>query len=131
LVDGLVTEAKETDDEAYWPIGLEDGVYRQKSMASTTRATAMALDALVRVEPEHPLVTKTVRWLLSQRQGKSWGTTQETTYAQLALTDYLLANLERAADYEYEVLVNGTPLHRGSLDEMNALGWGWQGRGGC
>jgi hypothetical protein len=91
-------------------------------MASTTRATAMALDALVRVEPEHPLVTKTVRWLLSQRQGKSWGTTQETTYAQLALTDYLLANLERAADYEYEVLVNGTPLHRGSLDEMNALG---------
>jgi uncharacterized protein YfaS (alpha-2-macroglobulin family) len=111
LVDGLASEAKETEDEAYWPTGLEDGVYRQKSMASTTRTTAMALDAPVRVEPEHPLVAKAVRLLLGQRQGKSWGTTQETTYALLALTDYLLANRERAADYEYEVLVNGVSLY--------------------
>ncbi len=122
LVDGLVSEVKETDDGAYWPTGLEDSVYRQKSMASTTRTTAMALDALVRVEPEHPLVAKAVRWLLGQRQGKSWGTTQETTYALLALTDYLLTSRERAADYEYEVLVNGTSLYRGTFDEMNALG---------
>jgi uncharacterized protein YfaS (alpha-2-macroglobulin family) len=122
LVDGLAIEAKETGDEAYWPTGLEDGVYRQKSMASTTRTTAMALDALVRVEPEHPLVAKTVRWLLGQRHGKSWGTTQETTYALLALTDYLLASQERAANYDYEVLVNGASLYRGTFDEMNALG---------
>jgi uncharacterized protein YfaS (alpha-2-macroglobulin family) len=122
LVEGLASEAKETEDEAYWQTGLEDGVYRQKSMASTTRTTAMALDALVRVEPEHPLVAKAARWLLRQRQGKSWGTTQETTYALLALTDYLLANRERAADYEYEVLVNGASLYRGTFDEMNALG---------
>ncbi len=122
LVNGLASEAKETGDEAYWPTGLEGGVYRQRSMASTTRTTAMALDALVRVEPEHPLVSKSARWLLGQRQGKSWGTTQETTYALLALTDYLLANRERAADYEYEVLVNGASLYRGTFDEMNALG---------
>jgi uncharacterized protein YfaS (alpha-2-macroglobulin family) len=122
LVDGLTIEAKATDDEAYWPTWLEDGTYRQKSMASTTRTTALALDALVRVEPEHPLVAKAVHWLLGQRQGKSWGTTQETTYALLALTDYLLANRERAADYEYEVLVNGSRFHHGSFDEMSALG---------
>jgi uncharacterized protein YfaS (alpha-2-macroglobulin family) len=122
LVDGLAIEAKETGDEAYWPTGLEDGVYRQKSMASTTRTTAMALDALVQVEPEHPLIAKAARWLLRQRQGKSWGTTQETTYALLALTDYLLANRERAAAFEYEVLVNGASLYRGTFDEMNALG---------
>jgi hypothetical protein len=91
-------------------------------MASTTRTTAMALDALVRIEPEHPLVAKAARWLLGQRQGKSWGTTQETTYALLALTDYLMANRERAADYEYEVLVNGASLYHGTFDEMSALG---------
>jgi hypothetical protein len=122
LVDGLTSEAKEAGDEAYWPTGLEDGVYRQKTMASTTRTTTMALDALVRIEPENPLIAKAVRWLLGQRQGKSWGTTQETTYALLALTDYLLVNQERAADYEYEVLVNGSLFDSGTFGEMNPLG---------
>jgi len=122
LVDGLAIEANETDDEAYWPTGLEDGAYRQKSMASTARTTAMALDALERVEPEHRLIAKAVRRLLGQRQGKSWGTTQETTYALLAMTDYLLASRERAADYGYEVLINGASLYRETFDEMNVLG---------
>lgn len=122
LVAALVSEVKETDDEAYWPAALKDGAYRQKSMASTTRTTAMALDALVRVAPEHPLVAKAVRWLLGQRHGKSWGTTQETSFALLALTDYLLVSQERSASYEYEVLVNGVSLYRGTFDEMSALG---------
>ena len=122
LVAELVAEADETDDEAHWPSGIHDGAYRQKAMASTTRTTALVLDALVQVEPDHPLVAKAVRWLLGKRQGKSWGTTQETSFALLALTDYLLVNQERAADYEYEVLANDTPLHRGSFDELSALG---------
>ena len=80
MVTELVAEADETDDEAHWPSGINDGAYRQKAMASTTRTTALVLDALVQVQPEHPLVTKAVRWLLGKRQGKSWGTTQETSF---------------------------------------------------
>jgi uncharacterized protein YfaS (alpha-2-macroglobulin family) len=119
-VAGLAAEAKQTGQEAYWPTGLQDGVYRQKSMASTTRTTALVLDALVRVEPEHPLVGKAARWLLGQRQWKSWGTTQETAYALLALADYVVASQERAADYEYQVLLNGAPLFRGRFDRASA-----------
>ncbi len=120
LVDGLVAEAKETDEEAYWPTGLEDGAYHQKTMASTTRTTALVLDALVRVEPGHPLVPKAARWLLGQRQGKSWGTTQETAYALLALADYVVVSREGAADYEYQVLVNGRSLASGRFERAGA-----------
>ena len=105
LVTELTAEAKEMDDEAFWPTGLHDGAYRQKAMASTTRTTALVLDALVRVEPDHPLVPKAVRWLLGQRQGKSWGTTQETSFALLALADYVVASQEHVLRSPMEVCV--------------------------
>ncbi len=114
LVVGLTVEAKVSGEYAHWPTGLQDGAYRQKTMASTTRTTALVLDALVRVEPDHPLVTKAVRWLLGQRQGKSWGTTQETSYALLALADYVVASQEQAADYEFQAFLNGELLPGGS-----------------
>ena len=120
LVDGLVDEAQTSDTEAHWPTGLQDGGYRQKTMASTTRTTALALDALVRVEPDHPLVVKAVRWLQAQRQGKSWGTTQETSYALLALSDYVVASHREAASYEYQVLVNGEMFSSGRFDQADA-----------
>ncbi|MFQ6100106.1 MAG: hypothetical protein ACE5OS_02575 [Anaerolineae bacterium] len=121
LVAELAAEAVVTEDEAYWPTGLEDGVYRQKTMASTTRTTAMALDGLARVDPQNPLVPKVVRWLMRQRQGASWGTTQETAFALLALSDYVVASRESAADYTYEVHLNGELLHSGPLSSGQAV----------
>lgn len=120
LVDGLVYEAQQTETEAHWPTGLADGGYRQKTMASTTRSTALALDALVRVYPEHPLTLKAVRWLQGRRDGKSWGTTQETSYALLALSDYVVASHEQAGDSAYQVLLNGQPLAT-QASQSNAL----------
>jgi uncharacterized protein YfaS (alpha-2-macroglobulin family) len=120
LVDGLVDEAQASNAEAHWPTGLQDGSYRQKTMASTTRTTALALDTLVRVEPDHPLVVKAVRWLQGQRQGKSWGTTQETSYALLALSNYVVASQQEAAAYEYQVFVNGEIFSSGRFDQASA-----------
>jgi hypothetical protein len=77
---------------------------------------------LVRIQPEHPLIPKAVHWLLGQRQGKSWGTTQETSYALLALTDYRLASREHAAGSAYEVRVNDALLYRGTFDKSSPLG---------
>ena len=121
LLGGLIAEANETEQEAFWPTGLEDGTYRQKTMASTTRTTALVLDALVRVEPDHPLVPKAVRWLLGQRQGKSWGTTQETAFALLALADYVVASQEQAAESAYQVFLNGTLLSSRRFGQDTAL----------
>jgi uncharacterized protein YfaS (alpha-2-macroglobulin family) len=120
LVDGLVAAAEASGEEAHWPTGLSDGAYGKKTMASTTRTTALALDALLRVQPDHPLVTQAVRWLMQRRQGKSWGTTQETSYALLALADYVVAGQEQAADYEYQVLLNGESILKGRFERADA-----------
>ncbi|MDQ4075137.1 MAG: alpha-2-macroglobulin, partial [Chloroflexota bacterium] len=76
------------------------------SLGSSTRSTALALRALVRVEPEHMLLPQTVRWLMQARQHGHWETTQETAWSVLALTDYMLASSELDADFSYEVALN-------------------------
>ncbi len=115
LVDELAERATVTSEGAQWAGESYEGHYYQKTMASTTRTTAMVLDALVRVRPDHPLIPQAVRWLMAQRQTDGWGSTNETAYAIIALTDYLLALEERTADTTCRVEVNGATVHEGRL----------------
>ena len=55
------------------------------------RTTALVLSAFSRIRPGHPLKAGMVRWLMSQRRSSGWGTTNETSFAILGLTDHLLA----------------------------------------
>lgn len=114
LVDELAEQATVTQEGAWWA-GEYEGHYSQKTMASTTRTTAMVLDALVQVRPDHPLIPQAVRWLMSQRRTDGWGSTNETAYTILALTDYLLALEERTADTICRVEVNGVAVYEGRL----------------
>jgi len=59
--------------------------------SSDTRSTAIALAALTRVQPDHD-------------------TTQETAWAVMALTDWMVASGELRGNYEYQVIVNGDRL---------------------
>ncbi|MCS7179496.1 MAG: MG2 domain-containing protein [Anaerolineae bacterium] len=115
LADELAERATLTPEGAWWAGESYDGYYHQKTMASVTRTTAMALDALVRVRPDHPLIPQAVRWLMAQRRTDGWGTTNETAYSIIALTDYLLALEEQTADTTCRVEVNGTTVHEGRL----------------
>ena len=115
LADGLVAAAAVNGDEASWNTGIADGHYREKTMASSLRSTALALDALIQIEPDHPLVVQTVRWLMRQRQGNTWGTTQETSYALLALADYVLHAQEQMSQQNWRVDVNGQTVAEGSF----------------
>lgn len=56
--------------------------------ASDGRSDAIVLMALLRVDPEHALVTKLARGLLERRIGGKWRNTQENAYALVALTDF-------------------------------------------
>jgi hypothetical protein len=86
-------------------------------MASDTRNTAQALDALVRIRPDDPLIPDVVRWLMAQRRQHGWGSTNETVHAIIALTDHLLATSfsEAAASTAYAVELNGEVLVEGTL----------------
>jgi uncharacterized protein YfaS (alpha-2-macroglobulin family) len=118
IVDWLVETAVTTPEgKVYWISSDEDGYYYKKTMSSTTRSTALALSALVTIRPGHELEPGIVRWLMAQRQHSGWGTTNETSYAILALTDHLLATSfsESAAATSYTVYLNDTPVATGNL----------------
>ena len=102
--------------EAYWNTGDADGHYSQKTMSSSTRSTALALDAIVRIRPADPIVTRLVRWLMAHRAPDGWGTTQETAYAVVALTDYLRASGELNGGLTYRVFINDQLVQRGALN---------------
>ncbi|MCX7680669.1 MAG: Ig-like domain-containing protein [Anaerolineae bacterium] len=116
LLSLLEQRAVTTDGMAYWQAHTEDGYYDQKTMASSTRSTALALSAFVRIRPGHPLEPDIVRWLMSRRQLTGWGSTNETSYAVLALTDHLLATEFAMASTSYRVELNGQPIAEGTLE---------------
>jgi len=115
VISELISEAKQTANLAYWPEGSKD----YWAMTSDVRTTALVLDALVRADANHPLVAKTVRWLMIVRQYGRWGSTYETTWSLLALVDYLVASGELNADYTYTVTANGRPVGQGKVDQGN------------
>lgn len=55
---------------------------------SNVRTTALAVDALMEVEPKNELIPKAVRWLLDRQQNGFWRTTQENLYVIQALASY-------------------------------------------
>jgi len=85
-------------------------------MSSTTRTTALALSALVQITPGNALEPDVVRWLMSQRRQSGWGSTNETTFAILALTDHLRSAQEQATPSDYKVLLNDREIAQGTLD---------------
>lgn len=115
LLDQLIGQAVVSDSEAYWNTGAADGHYHEKTMSSSTRSTALALDAIVRMRPADPIVSKVVRWLMARRAPDGWGTTQETAYAVVALTDYLRASGELNGGSTYRVYVNDQLVQQGTL----------------
>ncbi|MDH3590246.1 MAG: hypothetical protein OER88_00090, partial [Planctomycetota bacterium] len=52
-------------------------------------ATALALQAFLRVDPKHELVDHVVAWLALNRQGRYWVSTRQTALVVLAMSEYL------------------------------------------
>ncbi|MBN1317872.1 MAG: Ig-like domain-containing protein [Anaerolineales bacterium] len=119
ILDRLAETALESDGKVFWSGDEYDGYYYQKTMASATRSTALALSAFVRVTPNHELEPGIVRWLMEQRQSEGWGTTNETSFAILGLTDHLLAGQENISGTSFSVEINGELLESGELNRQD------------
>jgi uncharacterized protein YfaS (alpha-2-macroglobulin family) len=115
VLELLAESAVQREGYVYWPNPHEDGHYYEKTMASSVRSTALALEAFVRIQPDHPLEPGIVRWLMSQKRTDGWGSTNETSFTILALSDHLLTQEDITADTQYKVQLNGKPLEEGSL----------------
>jgi uncharacterized protein YfaS (alpha-2-macroglobulin family) len=104
-------------DKVHWSGVDYDGAYYRKTMASATRSTALALSAFTQIRPGHELEPGIVRWLMGQRRQQGWGTTNETSYAVLGLTDHLLTTSfsDAAEAVDYTIWLNGKAVATGAL----------------
>ncbi|NLF00792.1 MAG: alpha-2-macroglobulin, partial [Anaerolineales bacterium] len=84
-----------------------------------TRSTAVILSALVRLDPQNELIPQVVRWLMVARKDGIWETTQETAWAIIALTDWMVETQELKGQYEYGVALNERTLTEGSVSAEN------------
>lgn len=75
-----------------------------------SRTTAIALKALVQIQPSNRLIPNIVRWLLIARKADAWETNQETAWAVMALVDYMNATGELRPNYTFGASLNGTAL---------------------
>jgi uncharacterized protein YfaS (alpha-2-macroglobulin family) len=73
------------------------------------------LSALTRVQPQSDLLPNVVRWLMVARKGDHWETTQETAWAVMALTDWMVASGELKGNYDYGVTLNRETLTEGTV----------------
>ncbi len=82
---------------------------------TNTRTTAVVLDALARLDPGNNLASNAVRWLMHARAGDHWETTQETAWALIALTDWMVVSGELEGNYEWGVRLNGEDVGSGQV----------------
>lgn len=103
LASELTAAARLSATGAHW----EESDLDLRAFDSSVRSTALVLQALVRVQPEHLLIPQTVRWLMHARESLGgWETPQESAWSVIALTDYMLASGELEGNFAYEVALN-------------------------
>ncbi|MCK4599319.1 Ig-like domain-containing protein [Candidatus Bipolaricaulota bacterium] len=96
---------------AHW----EEEDYDFWAMNTDTRSTAVILDALAQLDPDNALIGNVVRWLMIARKDGIWETTQETAWALIALTDWMVVTGELQGRYDYDVRLNSTLLDAGHV----------------
>lgn len=112
LTDGAIVSAT----GAHW----EESQVDYYAMNTDTRSTAIIIAALSRIQPEHPLLPQAVRWLMTIREhGGHWETTQETAWAIIGLTDWMVVTGELDGDYAWAVYLNGDSLGEGQVAADN------------
>ncbi len=118
IVAALEKQVVETTQHAHWEESPANR-YRWEYYSSNGRTTATMLRAMLALDAQSPLVLKTVRYLMLNRLGGYWRTTQETAQTIIALTDYLAQSGELDANYTYEIFVDGASVSRQSVTRDN------------
>jgi alpha-2-macroglobulin len=111
LTGDLVSSARLSATGAHWEENYRDWW----NWGSNTRSTAVVLSALLQSVPDSELLPNAVRWLMVARRGDHWVTTQETTWAVMALTDWMTATNELNGNYDYTLVLNSDEQTAGQV----------------
>jgi len=106
LVNDLVSALVVSATGAHW----EEDYTDWWNWNTDTRTTALGLLALTEIDPENQMIPNVVRWLMQAREADAWETTQETAWAVMALTEWMVVTNELHPDYTFDVALNGEDL---------------------
>ena len=85
------------------------------SIESNVSMTALVLRALAEVDPEHPLIEETARWLVTARNADRWHSDVERAQAIRGLGSYAALTGERRGDFDFRVLLDEDNIMDGHL----------------
>lgn len=83
------------------------------------RTTAIVLNMLTDVDPKNPLTANAVRWVMANRRGGSFDSTQETAWTLMALTNWLTVSGELESNYHLAMGLNGQLVQEASITKEN------------
>jgi uncharacterized protein YfaS (alpha-2-macroglobulin family) len=112
LQSAVLERAEVTATGAFWQEQKMDDF----NWNTDTRTTAIALLSLLRLDPDHPLAFQAVRGLMAARRADRWETTQETAWALMALTEWMVQTGELEGNYTWTVRLNDAFLGSGTVD---------------
>jgi uncharacterized protein YfaS (alpha-2-macroglobulin family) len=110
LLSDLVNGAAISATGAHWNEAERD----YWNWNTDTRTTAIVLDALIKLSPKSDLIPNVVRWLMIARKSQAWETTQETAWAIMSLTDWMVLTGELHPDFQFSASINGDKLTEGT-----------------
>ncbi len=115
LLSDLTSAAKTSGASVHW----EEPSYDWADLDSDIATSATVLDALVKTQPDSPLIPSAVRWLMAARTADAWQSSYATAVSVRGLVDYVFASGELNADYHYTVRLNGALWGSGSVGAAN------------
>jgi hypothetical protein len=115
LLSDIVSRAIVSASGAHWQEETPDYV----NWNTDTRTTAIALKALIQLNPENQLIPNVVRWLMTARRADAWETTQETAWSLMALVDWIKFTGELQPRYTFGATLNGQSLAAGERADAN------------
>ena len=97
----------------------EEAAYDPNLFSNSTQTTAQVLQALTELQPDHPLVDGTLRWLMVSRKEGHWESPHDTAVSLLAITGFMLVRKDAQASVDYRVDLNGAKKLSGHADAGN------------
>lgn len=118
VVEKLLALATERDQVAYFKSTAPRYYWNDDSL----EASAYALEALVKLRPDSPIIAKLVNWLLLERKGSYWVSTKETAAIVKAALALAEARSESTTDYQVIARLNGKELLNQQISAQSAEG---------
>jgi hypothetical protein len=109
LLDEVLNAARITGAEVH----LEEGAAAawEVPWSSDARSTAMALQAMLYIRPDHPYVSRMVAWLSRARRADGrFRNTQEAAFTLTALSDLVRVREAQSPDFTARVALGGKPV---------------------